>query len=85
MFSIIGTLAGTSYWGPVGGHGFESHQLEELRRERKKHQAENFGSVAGQIAAETSDNADSFVMLKKNEEKDEEGKNDSGEDKKETK
>ena len=80
-FSIIGTLAGTSYWGPVGGHGFETHQLEELRSERKRHQAENFGTVAGQIAAESGDKADSFVMLKKNEEKDksEEGKDEKKE------
>ena len=25
---IIGSLAATSYWGPVGGHGFLSHELE---------------------------------------------------------
>ena len=24
---IIGTLAATSYWGPVGGHGIVSHDL----------------------------------------------------------
>lgn len=28
---IIGTLAATSYWGPVGGHGIASHDLNMVR------------------------------------------------------
>lgn len=28
---IIGTLAATSYWGPVGGHGLISHDLNIVR------------------------------------------------------
>ena len=79
--SIIGTLAGTSYFGPVAGHGFETHELEELRSERKRQYHENFGKVAGQLAAEkTGDSGDSFVMLKKNEEKDEDKKSNDGKD-----
>ena len=28
---IIGSLAATSYWGPVGGHGLVSHDLQMVR------------------------------------------------------
>lgn len=31
---IIGSLAGTSYWGPVAGHGLLSHDLNLIRAER---------------------------------------------------
>ncbi|KIY71498.1 hypothetical protein CYLTODRAFT_345729 [Cylindrobasidium torrendii FP15055 ss-10] len=31
---IIGSLAGTSYYGPVGGHGFLTHELEQISSER---------------------------------------------------
>jgi hypothetical protein len=31
---IIGSLAGTSYWGPVAGHGLLSHDLVLIRAER---------------------------------------------------
>lgn len=33
--SIIGSLAGTSYYGPVAGHGLLSHDIELLREQRK--------------------------------------------------
>ncbi|TFK36366.1 hypothetical protein BDQ12DRAFT_633986 [Crucibulum laeve] len=48
---IIGSLAGTSYWGPVAGHGLLSHDLEYLREERRKHMPEKHGEVPGQIEA----------------------------------
>lgn len=34
--SIIGSLAGTSYYGPVAGHGLLSHDLDLLREQRKE-------------------------------------------------
>ena len=32
---IIGSLAGTSYYGPVAGHGLLSHDLDIIRAERQ--------------------------------------------------
>lgn len=33
--SILGSLGGVSYYGPVGGHGFVSHELQAVREERE--------------------------------------------------
>ena len=33
---IIGSVAATSWWGPVGGHGLVSHELDELKQQRKE-------------------------------------------------
>ncbi|THH06270.1 hypothetical protein EW145_g4196 [Phellinidium pouzarii] len=83
---IIGSLAGTSYFGPVAGHGFETQSLKELRSERKKYSVENSGKVGGNMeAVETDSRGDTYVMLKKKPEGGEgkgerEKKNDSGED-----
>ena len=49
--SIIGSLAGVSYFGPVAGHGFETHDLEMVRMERKKHHIEQDGIVGGDVQA----------------------------------
>ncbi|KIY70303.1 hypothetical protein CYLTODRAFT_451867 [Cylindrobasidium torrendii FP15055 ss-10] len=32
---ILGSLFGTSYYGPVAGHGFLTHELNEIRQERR--------------------------------------------------
>ncbi|KAJ7072044.1 hypothetical protein C8F01DRAFT_1102310 [Mycena amicta] len=32
---ILGSLAGITYWGPVGGHGLMDHELREIRAERR--------------------------------------------------
>ncbi|KAJ7481085.1 hypothetical protein B0H11DRAFT_2233000 [Mycena galericulata] len=32
---ILGSLAGITYWGPVGGHGLLDHELRLIRDERK--------------------------------------------------
>ncbi|CAK5277194.1 unnamed protein product [Mycena citricolor] len=36
---IIGSLAGITYWGPVGGHGLLDKRLREIRKERAELQA----------------------------------------------
>ncbi|KAI0093888.1 hypothetical protein BDY19DRAFT_856702, partial [Irpex rosettiformis] len=63
---IIGTLAATSYWGPVGGYGFITRDLNEIRAERSQMHPENRGLVGGNIEAiPTALNADTYVMIKK--------------------
>jgi len=63
---IIGTLAATSYWGPVGGHGLISHDLNMIRAERKQKQPEREGHVGGDIEAlPAPESADSYVIIKK--------------------
>ncbi|KAJ7706902.1 hypothetical protein B0H17DRAFT_1034788 [Mycena rosella] len=32
---ILGSLAGITYWGPVGGHGLLEHELQLIRAQRK--------------------------------------------------
>ena len=44
--SIIGSLAGTSYWGPVAGHGLLAHELELIRDQRKQIQSQGAGRSA---------------------------------------
>lgn len=64
--SIIGSLAGTSYFGPVAGHGIATHDLDLIRMERAKHQVERTGMVGGDIEATNApDDADFYVMIKK--------------------
>ncbi|KAJ2916951.1 hypothetical protein MD484_g3453, partial [Candolleomyces efflorescens] len=48
---IIGSLAGTSYFGPVAGHGFLSHELDVLREERRKVMPEKHGILPGPVEA----------------------------------
>ncbi len=67
--SVIGSLAGVSYFGPVAGHGFISHDLEMLREERKKlmnvtNGYKNEGPVEALPAGE---GADHFVRIHKKE------------------
>lgn len=64
--SIIGSLAGTSYFGPVAGHGMLTHDLDLVRMERKKHEVERSGEIGGDIeAVPAPENADNYVSLKK--------------------
>ncbi len=73
-FSIIGSLAGTSYYGPVAGHGLLTHDLELIRSERKRHQVEKSGVVGGPIEAiSAGEQADNYVMIKKKDEEEKEG------------
>lgn len=66
VVSIIGSLAGTSYYGPVGGHGLLSHDLEMLREERKRYLPEKSGVVRGNIeAVPAPDDADNYVVIRK--------------------
>ncbi|EKM55206.1 uncharacterized protein PHACADRAFT_143265 [Phanerochaete carnosa HHB-10118-sp] len=63
---IIGTLAATSYWGPVGGHGFVSHDLKMIRDERKSMHPDNRGLIPGNIEAVPAPaEADNYVIVKK--------------------
>ncbi|KAI5124083.1 hypothetical protein M0805_003910 [Coniferiporia weirii] len=63
---IIGSLAGISYFGPVAGHGIETHSLNKLRSERKRQVIEGSGTVGGNVEAiESDNNSDSYVMLRK--------------------
>lgn len=69
--SIIGSLAGTSYYGPVAGHGIVAHDLDLIRMERKKHEVERSGKVGGDIEAlPASESSDSYVVLRKKAEND---------------
>ncbi|GBE81689.1 hypothetical protein SCP_0400600 [Sparassis crispa] len=62
---IIGTLATTSYWGPVGGHGLVSHDLDMVRAERKQKQPEQEGLVGGEVETVAGgDDADTYVVIK---------------------
>ncbi|KAJ3844538.1 hypothetical protein F5878DRAFT_95381 [Lentinula raphanica] len=63
---IIGSLAGTSYYGPVAGHGFLSHDLELTRELRKNLKGEKEGSVSGVVEALPAEQSSgAYVMLKK--------------------
>jgi hypothetical protein len=74
--SIIGSLAGTSYWGPVAGHGLLSHDLNLIRAERKRSQAERKGIVGGDTeAVPAGEDADKYVRIVKHHEPENEGEN----------
>lgn len=74
--SIIGSLAGTSYFGPVAGHGIMTHDLDIIRMERKKHQTDRSGTVGGDIQAlPAGEAADGYVRIEKKKPKKEEGGN----------
>ncbi|KAF9053000.1 hypothetical protein BJ165DRAFT_1444781, partial [Panaeolus papilionaceus] len=61
---IIGSLAGTSYWGPVAGHGLLTHDLDLLREERKRTMPIRQGVVQGPIeAVPAGPNADGFTRI----------------------
>lgn len=75
--SIIASLAGTSYYGPVAGHGIETHRLTEMRERRKKKSHEGEGMAKSDIEAlsaeEAGGTAEGYVVLKKHEEPEEKG------------
>ncbi|KAH9079284.1 hypothetical protein EDB83DRAFT_2503762 [Lactarius deliciosus] len=65
---IIGTLASTSYWGPVAGHGLLAHDLELIRSQRWRSNPEAEGKIAGNVEAiSTGEAGDAYVMVKKRE------------------
>ncbi|KAI9571361.1 hypothetical protein HD554DRAFT_2169185 [Boletus coccyginus] len=62
---IIGSLAGTSYWGPVAGHGLLSHDLNLIRAERQRIKPERAGVVPGDIEAVKGGAAsDAYVVIR---------------------
>ena len=78
--SIIGSLAGTSYWGPVAGHGLLTHDLEMIRAERKQMQSRSTGQggiVRGgnaEVVALAEEGDDAYVRIRrKSKEGDNEG------------
>ncbi|KAM5532947.1 hypothetical protein V8D89_013413 [Ganoderma adspersum] len=65
---IIGSLFATSVWGPVGGHGLISHDLNMIRAERKKRAPEGEGLVHGEVEAVAApEDSDHYVVVKKHE------------------
>jgi hypothetical protein len=69
---IIGSLAGTSYWGPVAGHGLLSHDLEMIRDARNQLHPEAAGVTNGDVEAlSTGEDGDRYVLIKKKQSKDE--------------
>ncbi len=65
---IIGTLASTSYWGPVAGHGLLTHDLELIRSMRQRTHPEAEGKIAGNVEAiRTGEAGDTYVMVRKRE------------------
>jgi hypothetical protein len=75
--SIIGTLASTSYWGPVAGHGLLTHDLELVRSMRRGTRPEGEGTVPGNVEAISTGKAgDAYVMIRKRHDKDEEDEED---------
>ncbi|OCH92086.1 hypothetical protein OBBRIDRAFT_773995 [Obba rivulosa] len=75
---IIGSLAATSYWGPVGGHGLASHDLALVRLERMKRMPEREGVVPGEIeAVPAPEDADAYVIIRKKEHSEPEGQSQS--------
>ncbi len=74
--SIIGSLAGTSYYGPVAGHGFLSHDLELIRQQRRELLPERERMVKGPIEAvpQKTYGEPGFIVIKKHEAQPEGGK-----------
>ncbi|KAI1791699.1 hypothetical protein LXA43DRAFT_1082517 [Ganoderma leucocontextum] len=65
---IIGSLFATSVWGPVGGHGLISHDLNMIRAERREKAPESEKHVAGEVeAVPAPEDADRYVVVKKHE------------------
>ncbi|KAK2466648.1 hypothetical protein APHAL10511_000906 [Amanita phalloides] len=63
---IIGSLAGTSFLGPVAGHGSLTHNLEVLREQRWRLMPAQTGTVPGAIEAVPAEpEADHFVRIHK--------------------
>jgi len=73
--SIIGSLAGVSFYGPVAGHGFVTHDLQAIRAERDAMSAEKRGSVKGALGAEET--KEGFLKLTKQEPKEDKKKEES--------
>ncbi|KAJ7685700.1 hypothetical protein DFH06DRAFT_1159168 [Mycena polygramma] len=63
---ILGSLAGITYWGPVGGHGLLDHELRTIRDARKalyeKQPEKQYGSEMTILKGE-----DTFTRLRKTE------------------
>lgn len=62
---IIGSLAGTSYYGPVAGHGLISHELYLIREERNRFAPKRSGVIKGDIEAVSGgEDGDSYVVVR---------------------
>jgi hypothetical protein len=63
---IIGTLASTSYWGPVAGHSLLTHDIELIRSQRRQTHPETEGTVPGNVEAISTGTAgEAYVMVRK--------------------
>ncbi|KAJ7080406.1 hypothetical protein B0H15DRAFT_787233 [Mycena belliarum] len=82
---ILGSLAGITYWGPVGGHGLLEHDLHLIRAQRKELYERSGGKFGRTMTILEGD--DTFTRLRKTEdlEREEAEKAGEGEKVKETK
>ncbi|KAF8163643.1 hypothetical protein B0H34DRAFT_696218 [Crassisporium funariophilum] len=63
---IIGSLAGTSYFGPVAGHGLITHDLDMIREERRKSMPVMHGTIEGPFeAVPAGEAADHYTRIHK--------------------
>jgi len=83
---ILGSLAGITYWGPVGGHGLMDHELRTIRDVRKTMYAEHPETQYGNTMTVLKGD-DTFTHLRKTEDiereqAEKEGKKDDNKEKK---
>ncbi|KAJ7066476.1 hypothetical protein C8F01DRAFT_1218516 [Mycena amicta] len=65
---ILGSLAGITYWGPVGGHGLLSHELHVLREARRAlYESNPEASYGTEMMVMKGDQEGRFVRLRRTE------------------
>jgi len=65
-FSIIGTLASTSYFGPAPGHDAVAHRIDVIRNRRRQREGDFSNEVNGPLGAEPAgEDADAYVKIVK--------------------
>ncbi|KAJ7029363.1 hypothetical protein C8F04DRAFT_1116709 [Mycena alexandri] len=78
---ILGSLAGITYWGPVGGHGLLDHELHMIRDQRKalmEQPATRYGTEMTIVEGA----GDSFTHVRKTEDIENEAAEKAGKDEK---
>ncbi|KAJ7578535.1 hypothetical protein C8J56DRAFT_968232 [Mycena floridula] len=69
---ILGSLAGTSYYGPLAGHGFISRDVDEIREERKLYSSAHGHTIT--VPIEAIPGSERFVVIRKRAESNEQPK-----------
>lgn len=73
VYSIVGTIAGTAYFGPTPGHDETHHSLEMMRAKRRLENGDFATEVPGEVGAvPAGELADAYVKVTKKEEQDKE-------------